>query len=324
MRLGFLNSYIIEMFCSFFDLLVTDNHLNIVFEYIESGSLHSVMEQFGVFPEALVGLYISQVLKGLHYLHSKGVIHRDIKGSNLLITKSGEIKLADFGIASFVALPNENETNKEIQQQQSNWTCNIGSPYWMAPEAITLPNSITAKSDIWSLGIVVIELIQGNPPFFEIDMIHHVLYKIVTETDLPTLPEDISKECSNFIEVCLNRDPTLRLSARKLLKHEWIELHRKENDSSEETSESAKSHLSRHIKRISQYNLRISRINRSSINSDEESLGLKDEPHSDSERMNSRNSRNNIKKKNKKRYKVAVTGYESVKKKTKSENIFYY
>jgi serine/threonine protein kinase len=85
-------------------------------------------------PESLVVLYMEQVLQGLLYLHSQGVIHRDLKGSNLLSTKSGAIKLADFGVATKVSQANESTI--------------VGTPYWMAPEIIQLIGASTA-SDIW-------------------------------------------------------------------------------------------------------------------------------------------------------------------------------
>lgn len=78
----------------------TPETLNIILEYCENGSLHSISKNFGRFPENLVGLYMSQVLHGLLYLHEQGVIHRDIKGANILTTKQGLVKLADFGVAS--------------------------------------------------------------------------------------------------------------------------------------------------------------------------------------------------------------------------------
>ena len=88
--------------------------LYIVLEYCENGSLHSICKTFGNFPEHLVALYTDQVLLGLVYLHDQGVIHRDIKGANILTTKDGKVKLADFGVAI---------------SAQSDMSV-VGSPYW--------------------------------------------------------------------------------------------------------------------------------------------------------------------------------------------------
>ena len=102
--------------------------------FCENGSLHSICKNFGKFPENLVGLYMAQVLHGLLYLHDQGVIHRDIKGANILTTKEGLIKLADFGVATRATGLNDSAV--------------VGSPYWMAPEVIELVGATTA-SDIW-------------------------------------------------------------------------------------------------------------------------------------------------------------------------------
>jgi serine/threonine protein kinase len=83
---------------------------------MENGSLLDIVKKFGSMNERLIAIYISQVLEGLHYLHSEGVIHRDIKGANILTTKSGEIKLADFGVAS------------TLQDAESSDP--VGTPYW--------------------------------------------------------------------------------------------------------------------------------------------------------------------------------------------------
>ncbi|KAF7318500.1 Cytokinesis protein sepH [Mycena chlorophos] len=80
--------------------LKTREYLYIILEFCENGSLHNISKRFGKFPENLVAVYISQVLEGLMYLHDQGVIHRDIKGANLLTNKDGTVKLADFGVAS--------------------------------------------------------------------------------------------------------------------------------------------------------------------------------------------------------------------------------
>ena len=149
--------------------------LNIILEYCENGSLHSISKNFGKFPENLVGLYMSQVLHGLLYLHEQGVIHRDIKGANILTTKQGLVKLADFGVATRTTSLHESSV--------------VGTPYWMAPEVIELSGATTA-SDIWSLGCTVIELLDGRPPYHKLQPMH-ALFRIVND-DHPPLPEGAS------------------------------------------------------------------------------------------------------------------------------------
>ena len=156
----------------------TAEALNIILEYCENGSLHSISKNFGKFPENLVGLYMSQVLHGLLYLHEQGVIHRDIKGANILTTKQGLVKLADFGVATRTTTLHESSV--------------VGTPYWMAPEVIELYGAKTA-SDIWSLGCTVIELLDGRPPYHKLQPMH-ALFRIVND-DHPPIPEGASPVC---------------------------------------------------------------------------------------------------------------------------------
>lgn len=118
---------------------------------------------------------MSQVLHGLLYLHEQGVIHRDIKGANILTTKEGLVKLADFGVASRTTGLSESSV--------------VGTPYWMAPEVIELSGATTA-SDIWSLGCTVIELLEGKPPYYNLQPMP-ALFRIVND-DHPPLPQGAS------------------------------------------------------------------------------------------------------------------------------------
>ncbi|OCT51556.1 Cytokinesis protein sepH [Cladophialophora carrionii] len=183
----------------------TPDTLNIILEYCENGSLHSISKNFGRFPENLVALYMSQVLQGLVYLHDQGVIHRDIKGANILTTKQGLVKLADFGVASRTTGLHEASV--------------VGTPYWMAPEVIELTGATTA-SDIWSLGCTVIELLDGKPPYHNLQPMP-ALFRIVND-DHPPLPQGASPAVMDFLMQCFQKDPNLRVSAKKLLKHPWI------------------------------------------------------------------------------------------------------
>ncbi|KAM0397858.1 hypothetical protein ACHAQC_003522 [Fusarium culmorum] len=186
----------------------SDDCLNIILEYCENGSLHSICKSYGKFPENLVGVYMTQVLQGLQYLHEQGVIHRDIKGANILTTKDGTVKLADFGVSTSTLAGGQ---DKEAQV--------VGTPYWMAPEIIQLSGASSA-SDIWSVGCTVIELLQGKPPYHNLAAMP-ALFAIVND-DHPPLPEGISAAARDFLMQCFQKDPNLRVSARKLLRHAWI------------------------------------------------------------------------------------------------------
>ncbi|KAI8586977.1 hypothetical protein BDZ88DRAFT_454454 [Geranomyces variabilis] len=185
--------------------------LNIIMEYCENGSLSNISRKFGKFTERLVSLYTAQVLDGLVYLHEQGVIHRDIKGPNLLTTKDGLVKLADFGIASKV---------------NASSTAVAGSPYWMAPEVIELSGATTA-SDVWSLGCTVIELLEGHPPYHNLAPMS-ALFRIVHD-EYPPIPDRCSPVLRHFLMECFQKDPNLRISARRLLLHPFIVAAREES-----------------------------------------------------------------------------------------------
>lgn len=144
-------------------------------------------------------------------MHEQGVIHRDIKGSNILATKEGSVKLADFGVATRVGPLKDSSV--------------VGSPYFMAPEVIDQSGATTA-SDIWSVGAVVIELLEGKPPYAELDPMP-ALFRIVND-DCPPLPEGSSAVARDFLQQCFQKDGNLRISARKLIRHPWMMQARKQ------------------------------------------------------------------------------------------------
>ncbi|KIY69316.1 Pkinase-domain-containing protein [Cylindrobasidium torrendii FP15055 ss-10] len=192
----------------------TREYLYIILEFCENGSLHAISKRFGKFPENLVAVYISQVLEGLVYLHDQGVIHRDIKGANILTNKDGTVKLADFGVAS--------TTTGGVLDDAV-----VGSPYWMAPEVIEQSGATTA-SDIWSVGCTVIELLEGYPPYHNLDPMP-ALFRIVQD-DYPPIPDGASPIVKDFLYHCFQKDCNLRVSAKKLLRHPWMVSTRKQID----------------------------------------------------------------------------------------------
>ncbi|KAM0908200.1 hypothetical protein ACQ4PT_015608 [Festuca glaucescens] len=159
--------------------LNTESHLHIILEYVENGSLANIIKpnKFGPFPEPLAAVYIAQLLEGLVYLHEQGVIHRDIKGANILTTKEGLVKLADFGVAT------------KLTEADVNTHSVVGTPYWMAPEVIEM-SGVCAASDIWSVGCTVIELLTCSPPYYELQPMP-ALFRIVQDVH-PPIPEGFS------------------------------------------------------------------------------------------------------------------------------------
>ncbi|RLN94387.1 hypothetical protein BBJ28_00008431 [Nothophytophthora sp. Chile5] len=217
---GLLRKLKHENIVKYHDTIKTQMFLYIVLEYMENGSLAQFIKKFGALSETLVAMYITQVLRGLAYLHEQGVLHRDVKGANILTTKDGLVKLADFGVAIKL-----NETQKANSV--------VGSPYWskcwhlmcymldllVAPEVIEMAGGSSA-SDIWSVGCTIIELLTTKPPYFDLAPMA-ALFRIVQE-DHPPLPQRMSPALHDFIMKCFMKEPRLRASAEELLAHPWI------------------------------------------------------------------------------------------------------
>lgn len=231
-----------ENIVKYIDYIQNETHLNIILEYVESGSLASINKKFGPFQESLVAVYIKQVLQGLDYLHKQGVVHRDIKGANILTTKNGTVKLADFGVA--MSLTDEKKSSASF----------VGTPYWMAPEVIEMRNHISPACDIWSLGCTVIELLTGNPPYYNLNQ-YSALCRIV-EDDHPAFPETVSEPCKDFLMKCFQKEPSMRAEAVTLLKHRWIRtqnqmvyydiINSPDNEFPEEVTNTIRMHMDNH------------------------------------------------------------------------------
>eukprot|EP00439_Symbiodinium_sp_Y106_P055454 s3677_g7.t1 len=196
----------------YMDSIRTETHLNIVLEFVEGGSIAAIIKKFGAFPESLCAIYTLQILKGLKFLHSQGVIHRDIKGANVLTTKTGTIKLADFGVAT------------KLSEIDSSKRRVVGTPYWMAPETVEM-SPPTPASDIWSVGSTVVEMITEKPPYADLPQMS-ALYRIVSDNH-PPLPEGFSEALDAFLLRCYEKNPLHRAGAATLLEDHWIQANKK-------------------------------------------------------------------------------------------------
>nr|XP_008177758.1 serine/threonine-protein kinase 10 isoform X2 [Chrysemys picta bellii] len=189
--------------------------LQIMIEFCPGGAVDAVMLELDRgLTEPQIQVICRQMLEALVYLHSKKIIHRDLKAGNVLLTQDGDIKLADFGVSA--------KNIKTLQRRDSF----IGTPYWMAPEVVmceTMKDTpYDYKADIWSLGITLIEMAQIEPPHHELNPMR-VLLKIA-KSDPPTLncPSKWSPEFKDFLKTALDKNPETRPSAAQLLEHSFV------------------------------------------------------------------------------------------------------
>lgn len=195
--------------------------LCILLEYCEAGSLGAMCKKYGGIPEELAAVYVAQVLEGLAYLHAQGIIHRDIKGDNILMTRAGTVKVADFGVATRSKVLGTGGTTGGGGGNAPAYAAGtvVGTPHFMAPEIIEMKGALSA-TDVWSLGATVVELLTGRPPYADRGSMATV-YAIVTD-DHPPLPDGISARAKDFLMECFRKEPRMRPSARRLLRHPWI------------------------------------------------------------------------------------------------------
>jgi len=194
---------------TYIDTVVNAHILWILMEYVKGGSIYdrySLGKKGGKVPEDHAAVIVKQVLLGLQFLHSLGKIHRDIKSANVLVQDSGQVKLADLGASG------------QLTHTTPQANTFVGSPYWMAPEIIS--GGYDQRADIWSLGIMCIELAHGKPPLSHLPP-PQVALKIPINPP-PTLEGDFSPEFKDFVHTCLQKDAADRPLTGKLLKHPWI------------------------------------------------------------------------------------------------------
>ncbi|KAJ2999579.1 Protein kinase [Globomyces sp. JEL0801] len=190
------------------DSFLVRGDLWVVMELMEGGALTDIIETFRL-DESQIATICLETLKGLHHLHQRRIIHRDIKSDNVLLDKQGNVKLTDFGFCA------------KLSVEKSKRATMVGTPYWMAPEVVK-QKEYGEKIDVWSLGIMVIEMIDGEPPYMDQEPLK-ALYTIATN-GTPTVKnqENLSMTMYKFLMRCVEVNVDRRASTGMLLQDDFL------------------------------------------------------------------------------------------------------
>ncbi|XP_069091146.1 mitogen-activated protein kinase kinase kinase kinase 3 isoform X2 [Pleurodeles waltl] len=199
---------------AYFGSYLRRDKLWICMEFCGGGSLQDIYHVTGPLSEQQIAYVSRETLQGLYYLHSKGKMHRDIKGANILLTDNGHVKLADFGVSA--------QITATIAKRKSF----IGTPYWMAPEvaAVERKGGYNQLCDIWAVGITAIELAELQPPMFDLHPMRALFLMTKSNFQPPKLKDKVkwSNSFHHFVKMALTKNPKKRPTAEKLLQHPLV------------------------------------------------------------------------------------------------------
>ncbi|THH32768.1 hypothetical protein EUX98_g1372 [Antrodiella citrinella] len=211
----------------FYGIEVHRDKVFIFEEYCQCGSLGEILEHGRIEDENITQVYTMQLLEGLAYLHSEGVLHRDIKPNSESYSLSllyRVAKYADFGAAKILS-KNHRSIRRQGGERGGGESSLAGTPMYMSPEVVRNDGrGRTGAMDIWSLGCVVLECATGKKPWSNIDNEWAVMFRIGAASKHPPLPDSsqLSAKGIDFIKSCLTIDPMLRPTAQELMEHPWM------------------------------------------------------------------------------------------------------
>ncbi|KAL1635650.1 ATP binding [Neofusicoccum ribis] len=196
-----------------------ETHLNIFLEYVPGGSVATMLINYGPLLEPLVANFVRQILTGLAYLHSKDIIHRDIKGANILVDNKGRVKISDFGISKRVEA--STLLSPSGGKKGANRVSLQGSVFWMAPEVVK-QTAYTRKADIWSLGCLIVEMLTGSHPHADCSQLQ-AIFRIGAAggNASPTIPDNTSDELKVFLTRTFEIEHEKRPTADELLESDF-------------------------------------------------------------------------------------------------------